>query len=259
MELRDKVIVVTGGASGIGAAMCRRFAAESPAAIVVADLDGDGVRTVADEVSGSAVQTDLSTRTGVQRLVDGVLGDHGRIDLYCSNAGVPGGAQFSDDPADWQRAWDVNVMAHVHAAHRLVPGWLERGEGYLLGTVSAAGLLNHIFASPYAASKAAALSVLEWLAIAHGPAGVRVSALCPQGVRTPMLEEDPSGFLSGEAMEPSEVAEVVVQGLADERFLILPHPEVAEYASRRGDDHDRWIRGMQRLRQKVVEAFPDLA
>lgn len=259
MELADKVVVVTGGASGIGAAMCRRFAAEDPAAIVVVDLDGDAAQRVANEIGGTAIRTDLSDRDEVRGVVEAVLGDHGRVDLYCSNAGVPGGGQFSEDPADWQRAWDVNVMAHVHAAHALLPGWSERGEGYLLGTVSAAGLLNHIFAAPYAASKAAALSVLEWLAIAYGPDGVRVSALCPQGVKTPMLEEDPSGFLAQEAMEPSEVAEVALRGIADERFLILPHPEVAEYAARRGNDHDRWIKGMQRLRAKVVEAFPDLA
>ena len=258
MELADKVVVVTGGASGIGAALCRRFAADDPEVIIVADVDGDGAERVADEIGGVAVQSDLSTKDGVVAVVESALGDHGRIDLYCSNAGGPGGEQFSEDPADWQRAWDVNVMAHVHAAHALLPGWLERDEGYLLGTVSAAGLLNHIFAAPYAASKAAALSVMEWLAIAHGPDGVRVSALCPQGVKTPMLEDDPTGFLAEEAMEPSEVAEVVVEGLAGERFLILPHPEVAEYAARRGSDHDRWIRGMQRLRQRIVEAFPDL-
>ncbi|MDX1657486.1 MAG: SDR family oxidoreductase [Nitriliruptorales bacterium] len=259
MELAGKVVVVTGGASGIGAALCRRFADEDPQAIVVVDLDGDGADRVADEVGGTAVQADLSSRDGVTGAVNAVLGDHGRIDLYCSNAGVPGGEQFSEDPDDWQRAWDVNVMAHVHAAHALLPGWLERGAGYLLGTVSAAGLLNHIFAAPYAASKAAALSVMEWLAIAHGPDGIGVSALCPQGVKTPMLEDDPTGFLAEDAMEPSAVADVVVEGLRDERFLILPHPEVAEYAARRGSDHDRWITGMQRLRHRVVEAFPDLA
>ncbi|MDX1621622.1 MAG: SDR family oxidoreductase [Nitriliruptorales bacterium] len=259
MELADKVVVVTGGASGIGAALCRRFAEESPQGLVVADVDADGAQAVADEVGGTPVEADLSTREGVEAVVEAARDAHSRIDLYCSNAGVPGGAQFSEDPADWQRAWDVNVMAHVHAAHLLLPEWLERGEGYLLGTVSAAGLLNHIFAAPYAASKAAALSVLEWLAIAHGPDGVRVSALCPQGVKTPMLEEDPSGFLAQDAMDPSEVADVVVAGIADERFLILPHPEVADYAARRGNDHDRWIKGMQRLRSNVVEAFPDLA
>lgn len=259
MELAGRVIVVTGGASGIGAAMCRRFAAERPEAIVVVDRDGDGAGTVADEVGGTAIEADLSSEDGVRTVVEQVLGDQGRVDLYASNAGVAigGGAEAGDD--GWQRSWDVNVMAHVWAARHLLPHWRERGEGYLLTTVSAAGLLNHLFAAPYAATKAAALSFSEWLAMNHGDEGVRVSALCPQGVRTPMLAQDPTGFLDAHALEPTEVAEVVVEGLRDERFLILPHPEVAEYMANRGTDHGRWLGGMRKLRRRIIEALEGTA
>lgn len=252
MELRDKVVVVTGGASGIGAAMCRRFAEEGPAGIVVADLRAGDAGVIADEVGGVAVAGDLGTADGVARVIATAREEFGRIDLYCSNAGVAfgGGAEASD--ADWSASWEVNVLAGVRAARELVPEWQERGGGYFLSTVSAAGLLNHVFAAPYAATKAAALSYAEHLAIAYADDGIRVSALCPQGVRTPMLEADPSGFLDQDAMEPSEVAEIVVDALREERFLVLPHPEVAQYSARRGEDHDRWIGGMQRLRRRIL-------
>lgn len=253
MELSGKVVVVTGGASGIGAAMCRRFASESPAGMVVADLRDADAGVVAEEVGGIAVATDLGTPDGVQRVIAAAREEYGRIDLYCSNAGVAfgGGAEAGD--AAWQASWEVNVLAGVRAARLLLPEWRERGEGYFLSTVSAAGLLNHVFAAPYAATKAAALSFAEHLAIAYADEGIRVSALCPQGVRTPMLESDPSGFLDRDAMEPEEVAEVVLDALREERFLVLPHPEVAEYSARRGQDHDRWIGGMQRLRRRILE------
>ena len=257
MELADKVVVVTGGASGIGAAMCRRFAAEHPAAIVVADLQGDRAAVVADEVGGTALGVDLGTAEGVAEVVRTTREEFGRIDLYCSNAGVAfgGGAEASD--ADWNTSWEVNVLAGVRAARLLVPEWLERGEGYFLTTASAAALLNHVFAAPYAATKAAALSFAEHLAIAYGDQGIRVSALCPQGVRTPMLEGDRSGFLDPDAIEPEEVADVVVDAIRDERFLVLPHPQVAEYSARRGQDHDRWVGGMRRLRRNIVAFLED--
>ena len=255
VELAGRVIVVTGGASGIGAALCRRFAREQPAGIVVADRDEQGARAVADEVGGTAVVADLSTADGVAAVIAEARRAHDRIDLYCSNAGVAfgGGAEAADE--DWQVSWDVNVMAAVRAARLLMPAWVERGSGHFLVTASAAALLNHVFAAPYAATKAAVLSFAENLAIAYGDAGIGVSALCPQGVRTPMLEADPSGFLDAEAIDPDEVAEIVAGGLAAGRFLLLPHPQVAEYSARRGQDHDRWVGGMRRLRRQIVAAL----
>ncbi|MBW3658009.1 MAG: SDR family oxidoreductase, partial [Actinobacteria bacterium] len=179
MDVRDRIVVVTGGASGIGAALARRFAEEGAAHVVVADLDEGNAEAVASGISGSSARVDVSDGDAVASLVDHVLAVHGRIDLYCSNAGIAvgGGPEAPDD--GWQRSWDVNVMGHVHAARALLPHWLERGEGYLLGTVSAAGILNHVFAMPYGATKAAALSVMEWLSMAHADDGVKVSALCP--------------------------------------------------------------------------------
>ncbi|MBW3620253.1 MAG: SDR family oxidoreductase [Actinobacteria bacterium] len=255
MDVRDRIVVVTGGASGIGAALARRFAEEGAAHVVVADLDEGNAEAVASEIGGSSARVDVSDGGQVAAFVDHVLARHGGIDLYCSNAGVAvgGGPEAPDD--GWQRSWDVNVMGHVHAARALLPHWLERGEGYLLGTVSAAGLLNHIYAMPYGATKAAALSAMEWLAMAYGDRGVKVSALCPMGVRTPMLAGDPTGMLDPEAISPEEVADAVVAGLGDESFLILPHPKVATYSERRGADHDRWLHGMRRLRRQIDEAL----
>ncbi|MBO0682056.1 MAG: SDR family oxidoreductase [Candidatus Dormibacteraeota bacterium] len=253
MEVRDRVAVVTGGGRGIGAAISRRLAAEGARAVVVADLDAANAAAVAAGIGGLAVPTDVTVEAAVQALVARTIAAYGRIDLYCSNAGIGlGGGQEAADE-DWELSWRVHAMAHVYAARALLPSMLERGEGYILGTVSAAGLLNHIAAAPYAVTKAAGLSFLEWLSIAYGDRGIRVSALCPQGVRTAMLEmEGDRPFLVEGALEPDQVAEVVIDGLRAERFLILPHPEVAEYFQRRAGDHDRWLRGMRRLRQRVL-------
>jgi len=251
MRIADKVIVVTGGANGIGAALCRRFSAEGAKAVVVADIDGDAAARIATEIGGLAVQTDVARAADVERLVDNVHSRYGAIDLFCSNAGiaVDGGEETPD--SEWQRCWDVNVMAHVLAARVVLPGMIARGQGYLLQTVSAAGLITHIHSATYAVTKHASLAFAEWLAIAYGDRGVRVSVLCPLGVRTEMLRRAASGgrtFLLDSALEPEQVADVVVKGLADERFLILPHPEVAEYFRRKAADHDRWLRGMRKLR-----------
>lgn len=256
MELTDRVIVVTGGARGIGRALARRFAAESPKAIVVADLNTEGATAVAHDVGGEGVRCDVSNEADVKDLIERVEKSHGRIDVFCSNAGIAvgGGPEASDE--DWQRIWDVNLMSHVYVARHLLPGMIARREGYLCGTVSAAGLLNHLFATPYGVTKAAALSFFEWLSIAHGDEGIRVSCLCPQGVNTDMLAAERSqlgiDFLTAGAMEPEAVADAVVQGIAAERFLILPHPEVAEYFRRKADDYDRWLRGMRRLRAGLL-------
>src|SRR5579864_1839910 len=257
MEVAGKVVVVTGGARGIGRAMARRFKAAQAKAVVVADVDADGAATVAREIEGSAVRCDVSNESDVEHLIENAEASHGPIDIFCSNAGIAvgGGPEARDD--DWQRIWEVNLMAHVFVARHVLPGMLVRKEGYILGTVSAAGLLNHVFAAPYGVTKAAALSFFEWLAIAHGPDGIRVSCLCPQGVKTDMLAAERRlglEFLTASALEPEAVAEAVVLGIKSERFLILPHPEVGEYFRRKAEDYDRWIRGMRRLREGILSA-----
>jgi NAD(P)-dependent dehydrogenase (short-subunit alcohol dehydrogenase family) len=255
VDVAGRVIVVTGGAKGIGRALAKRFAAAGAEAVVVADLDAEGASEVAREVDGTAVQCDVSRESDVKELVGRVEAEHGRIDIFCSNAGIAvgGGPEALDD--QWQRIWEVNLMSHVFVARHALPGMLNRGEGYLLGTVSAAGLLNHVFAAPYGVTKAAALSLFEWLSIAHGTQGIRVSCLCPQGVKTDMLAAERKlglNFLTESALEPEAVAEVVLQGIRDERFLILPHPEVAEYFRRKAEDYDRWLKGMRRLRASIA-------
>jgi NAD(P)-dependent dehydrogenase (short-subunit alcohol dehydrogenase family) len=257
VDVTGRVIVVTGGARGIGRALANRFAQARAKAVIVADLDLDGASAVARAIDGTAVQCDVSRESDVKQLVDRVEAEHGRIDLFCSNAGIAvgGGPEATND--EWQRIWDVNLMSHVFVARHALPGMLNRHEGYILGTVSAAGLLNHVFAAPYGVTKAAALSLFEWLSIAHGAEGIRVSCLCPQGVKTDMLAAERRlglDFLTANALEPEAVAEIVLQGIHDERFLILPHPEVAEYFHRKADDYDRWLKGMQRLRASIISA-----
>jgi NAD(P)-dependent dehydrogenase (short-subunit alcohol dehydrogenase family) len=251
MKLPDKVVVVTGGGSGIGRALCRRFAAEGAKIVVVADVNADAAREVATEIGGLAIPTDVSREADVARLVAQVLDQHGAIDLFCSNAGIAVEGDERTPTADWERCWAVNVMAHVYAARAVLPGMLARGKGYLLQTVSAAGLLTHPQSATYAVTKHASLAFAEWLSIAYGDRGITVSALCPQGVRTDMLRRAASAgrtFLLDSALEPEQVADDVMKGLEAERFLILPHAEVAEYAQRKATDHERWLRGMRRLR-----------
>ena len=255
MKLTDKIVVVTGGANGIGRAMCARFAAEGARAIVVADVDAKGAAEVANGIAGGeAVTVNVADESQVAALVERAVAKHGRIDLFCSNAGigVAGGCEVPD--SEWQRIWDINLMAHVYAARAVLPAMLARKEGYLLQTVSAAGLLTQIGSAPYAVTKHAALSLAEWLAITYGDAGIKISALCPQGVRTNMLERAEFGggaFLKEGALEPEQVADAVVKGLEAEQFLILPHPEVAEYFRRKATDYERWLRGMRRLQATV--------
>jgi NAD(P)-dependent dehydrogenase (short-subunit alcohol dehydrogenase family) len=257
MEIADRVVVVTGGARGIGRALARKFAAAGAEIVVVADIDADDAWSVAREIGGMAIRCDVSNETDVAHLVEKVQIAKGRIDILCSNAGIAVGGGPETANAEWQRIWDVNVMAHVYLARHALPSMLARREGYILGTVSAAGLLNHMFAAPYGVTKAAALSFFEWLAIAHGDAGVRVSCLCPLGVRTDMLAMERRrglDFLTATALEPEQVADAALRGIHEERFLILPHPEVAEYFGRRASDYDRWLRGMRRLRASIVAA-----
>jgi NAD(P)-dependent dehydrogenase (short-subunit alcohol dehydrogenase family) len=256
MQLRDKVVVVTGGAHGIGRALCERFASEGARSVIVGDIDAAAAQRVAAQVGGRAIRTDVASEADITQLVHKTIEDFGVIDLFCSNAGilVAGGLDVSDD--DWKRIWDVNFHAHLFAARAVVPAMIERGEGYLLNVASAAGLLTQIGSAPYSITKHAAVALAEWLAITYGDAGIKVSCVCPQGVRTRLLDQDDgpiAGMLKESALDAEQVAEAVVEGLADERFLILPHPEVAEYLRHKADDYDRWLRGMRRLQRNADE------
>ena len=251
MDLKNKIVVITGAASGIGRAMARRFAQEGPRRIVCADLNGEGALAVAEEVKGRGFATDVSREADILRLIETVEAQEGPIDLFCSNAGigVGGGAETPD--AAWTRIWEINVMAHVWAARALVPLMAARGGGYLLNTASAAGLLSQIGSAPYAVTKHAAVGLAEWLAITHGDQGIKVSVLCPQAVRTAMTAGNPDGVASIDGMmEPEQVAEACVAAIATEQFLILPHPEVIEYMRRKTGDYDRWIGGMRKLNRR---------
>lgn len=251
MRVKDQVVVVTGGANGIGRAMCRRFAADGARKVVVADRDGEGARRVAQEIGGDGRQVDVARESDLVALIEHTETTHGPIALFCSNAGIgiAGGAEVAD--AEWQRIWEINVMSHIYAARHLVPRMAKRGGGYLLNTASAAGLLSQIGSAPYAVTKHAAVSFAEWIAITHGREGIKVSVLCPQAVRTAMTASNPDGVASVDGMiEPEQVADAVTQALAEERFLVLPHPEVEQYIQRKAGDYDRWIRGMQKLRER---------
>ena len=257
MRVEGKHVVVTGGASGIGAALARRFGDEGARAIVVADVQDTALAAVASDVRGLAVHCDVTKEAEIVALIDEAEAQFGPIDLFCSNAGivVPGGPDASD--AVWERSIGVNVLAHIYAARALVPRMIDRGEGYLLQTASAAGLLTQIGSAPYSVTKHAALAFAEWLAITYGEQGIRVSVLAPQAVRTAMTAGVENGGVAGVdgMLEPEAVADAVVAGLAAEAFLILPHPEVLEYFRRKASDYQRWIRGMQRLQARFGATF----
>jgi NAD(P)-dependent dehydrogenase (short-subunit alcohol dehydrogenase family) len=258
VKLRDKVVVVTGGASGIGAAMAAAFTAEGARRVVVADV-ADG-RQVVDRLGDRVrfVHCDVSDRDDVEALLVDVEDHDGPIDLMCANAGIATG-QGIDAPSEvWQRIWSINVMGIVHAADAYLPRVLARGEGYLLVTASAAGLLTNLGDAPYTATKHAAVGVAEWLSITHGDAGLKVSCLCPQGVRTPMVmggladDQLAAEVVAAQGLiEPEQCAAAVIETLDAERFLVLPHPEVAEYVQRKASDPDRWLAGMRKLRRRL--------
>ncbi|MCT7352434.1 SDR family oxidoreductase [Streptomyces sp. 15-116A] len=243
-------VVVTGAGGGIGAALARRFAAQG-AQVVVNDLDAEGAKAVAEEIGGIAVPGDASTIVSEAR---DALG--GTVDVYCANAGVGRNGGEPGEPLDeaaWSLSWDVNVMAHVRAAHALLPDWLERGSGRFVSTVSAAGLLTMIGTAPYSVTKHGAYAFAEWLSLTYRHRGVKVHAICPQGVRTGMLDASGSAgelVLKPNAIEPDDVADALFRGIEEDRFLILPHPEVAEYYQARAAEPERWLKGMNRIQQQ---------
>jgi len=251
MQLKDKVIVVTGAASGIGAAMAQRFSTERPAAIICADIDEAGARAVAEPIGAVAQCCDVSSEQNIQVLIDQVEADYGPIDLFCSNAGIVVGGGPEVDNDGWQRIWDINVMAHVWAARHLVPKMIARGGGYLLNTSSAAGLLSQIGSAPYAVTKHAAVGLAEWLALTYGDQGIRVSVLCPQAVRTEMTRGMEGSVAAIDGMlEPEPVADACVEAIREEKFLVLPHPQVLDYMRLKTENYDRWIGGMRKLNRQ---------
>src|SRR3954468_6600844 len=257
MDVAGKVVVVTGGASGIGRALVYRFADEGAKGIVVADLDQEGATDVATDLDNAiAVSCDVADPAHADVLISAAEQSFGPRDLFCANAGVAGGAGLGS-LAEWDLALNVNVRAHIAAAERLLPGWLERGSGYFLATASAAGIASQIGSAPYAVTKHAAVAFAEWLSITYGARGVGVSCLCPMGVNTAMLSGDLNSVgvrvvrAASTVLEPEDVAGVVVEGLREGRFLILPHPEVLNFFQRKAADYDRWLAGMRRLQSRV--------
>ena len=259
MEVRDRVVIVTGGANGIGKALCERFHQEGARKVVVADLEESNARAVAAEIDADAFGVDVRDEQQIQAMVAEVESRYGTIDLFCSNAGIialdgePWWATSAPNET-WQAMWEIHVMAHVYAARACLPGMLERGQGYFLNTASAAGLLNQVGDAAYSTTKHAAVGFSEALAITHGDDGIKVSVLCPQAVATRMTGEVGGGDGGTAAVDgmlsAGQVAEEVVLGLAAEKFLILPHKEVVEYTRRKSDDYDRWLGGMRKLRRR---------
>jgi NAD(P)-dependent dehydrogenase (short-subunit alcohol dehydrogenase family) len=272
MELRDRICVVTGGASGIGRALCRRFAAEGARAVVVVDRDADGALATAEalEGRGTALTADVTVEADIEAVVERTEDEIGPVDLFASNAGILGYGGIESPDSVWDEVWSVNVLAHLYAARAVIPAMLERRSGYLLSTASAAGLLSQPGDAPYTVTKHAAVALAEWLALTYGDRGIKVSCLCPMAVDTAMLRGGSSTSATGAAPGPpgaqaaavagvldaDQVAEIVVAGLRDERFLILPHPEVATYEQRRAADRDRWLAGMRRLSANLSSGPP---
>ncbi len=255
MELIDKIIVVTGAASGIGRAMAVRFKAEGAKQIVAVDINLAGAQATAEMIGGIAMSADVSKEEDIQRVIEETESRVGPIDLFCSNAGVGMGESINSPNKEWHMSWDINVMSHVYAARHLLPLMVARGGGYFLNTSSAAGLLNQIGGAAYGVTKHAAVGFGEWLAIHHKHEGIKVSMLCPQAVRTPMTEADndaTAAAASNGMIEPEELCDTVVEGLRDESFMILPHPIVLDFMRNKTSNYDRWIGGMNKLMRKIV-------
>ena len=256
MEVKDRVIVVTGAGRGIGAAMCRCFAEADCKAIVVSDRDESAAAEVAREIGPRAIanRCDVAVESDVQQLITNTIAEFGRIEIFCSNAGITVKGGLESNNSDWQRMWDVNVMSRLYAARAVVPHMQERGEGYLIHTASAAGLLTEIGSASYSVTKHADIAMAEWLSVCYGRSGIRVSVVCPLGVETDMLDEsDPiHRYLHLHSITAVDAARSVLDGIRREEFLILPQAQVAEFFALKSDDYDRWIRGFQRLRQKLT-------
>lgn len=250
MDVRDKIAVITGGASGIGRELARRFMAEGAKAVAVADVQEEALAAVAEEIGGLAVPTDVASEADIQNLVARAEAELGPIDIFCSNAGI---ARLGDENApdeEWQLNWNIHLMAHVYAVRAVAPKMAARGSGYLIHTASAAGLLSHINSATYSVTKHAAVAFAEWVAIRYGHKGVKVSVLAPQAVRTAMTSGNEESVASVDGMiEPTQLADCVIETMGREEFLILPHPEVRDYMVRKATDVDRWLRGMNRWYQ----------
>jgi len=254
MELKDKVVVITGGSGGIGRAMAKAFLAQGAKAIMLADLSEAAVTAAAKEIGCDGMACDVTQESQVQALVKATVDKYGPIDLFCSNAGAGGKGVLTDAANEvWQKQWELHVMAHLYAARAVLPSMIERGSGYLLNTASAAGLLAALGSGPYTVTKAAAVKLAEFLSITHGDQGIRVSVLCPQGVNTAMAPRQLGDGQTDGIIEPEQLAQTVVEALREERFHVLPHPEVEEYVRRKGDNVDRWLGGMRRLRRRSLQ------
>lgn len=251
MKIQGKNIVVTGGASGIGKGLVKRFKGEGAANIMIADINEQELSEFAAEVGADSQLCDVSEESEIKQLVAAAEEKYGAIDLYCGNAGIIYKGGFETPNQQWEKIWNVNVMAHVYAARHVLPAMVQRGEGYFLITASAAGLLSQVGSATYSVTKHAALALAEWMLITHGAEGIKVSALCPQAVESKMTANSQGGVAGQDGMLTAEaVAEAVVQGLDEEKFMILPHPEVEKYFRNKATDYQRWIRGMQRLQEQ---------
>ena len=253
MQLKDKVCIVTGGASGIGEATARAFAEAGARGVVVADLKSsrDRLAQVAGDIDGLAVTADVGQEEDILALIAATEAKYGAVDVFFSNAGLSRKGQESASDADWDVSWRVHVMSHVFAARALVPQMLARGSGYLVNTASAAGLLASLNSMPYGVTKNAAIALAEHLAIQYGDRGIGVSVLCPQSVQTGMTTPGPSAARVDGVLQPSEVARMVIEAMEEERFLILSHPTVQGYMERKVANRDRWLAGMRRLRDRI--------
>jgi NAD(P)-dependent dehydrogenase (short-subunit alcohol dehydrogenase family) len=257
MEIKNKRVVVTGAASGIGKALCEAFQEAEAQSIVCVDLNLDGAKETADSLGGIAVQANVGQEPDIISVIEKANSLSGGIDIFCSNAGIGGVPGFFEvETTDWQNIWEVNVQSHIFAAKHVLPQMLDRGEGYLMSTASAAGLLTQIGSAGYSVTKAAAVSFAEWIKITYGSKGIGVSCLCPQAVRTAMTAQGAGVAGVDGMMEPEDVANDVLDAIEKNRFLVTPHPEVLEYVSRKGNDRDRWISGMQRLQVRYEDWVP---